>query len=367
MNVNVFFLIGISVLCLLVIIYLLCRKFKSDRDRDISYTLIFSGLGLASSAAPGIKELLAAVVGGMVGVSIPVGSDGWLLTFGLLFVIIGLYERHDIKERLFVLNILGISPQRQEFSTAPHMNELRLSDFKVREIMLDFEDLYSIGISDRVNELIVGKIKRYCEQIVERSKEHTGGFTGMAPIPYTVLAGVYLASGNMKRYFEYRHSGVGHYYELKERSCRCYDDLQVEKFVPKDAHENEMVVALSISSKINQVDLTQFTSKNIGVISISAMNPKNDLIESIEQLSDYVDKVINILESLKNEYQKVQVIHFTAAIPSCVSVELGKHIASEANRLSDIIVYQYSRSAVPSYQFGVYVNSQDKQGKLVQV
>jgi hypothetical protein len=228
------------------------------------------------------------------------------------------------------------------------------------ELANDFSN-YMVDIE---GHFIIRKIKKVCEAFVNRSKGFKSCFTGMAPIPYTILAGTYLAAGEVRRYFEYRRAD-SKYYELAKKSKKKYDTLNVIFPNHMDESAAEVVVALSITRRVQQSDLIQFSGKDI--IEIHLPHPEDNVVTSVTQLDEYAGFVMDKIEDLKQSYPALQKVHFVASIPSCVSVELGKRFALNAHRLPQIISYHFVSSETPKYPFGIVVcdGSTTDTGKLI--
>lgn len=361
-----YYLVILGIVIFICIIVWMIRKFliKSNPETDLSATLITSGITLILSAFPGTKESFMSFVGVMFEKEVIYDADYVAIICGFLLIIIGGLYRHNIKDRIHILNMFGI-PVQKEISDEQNIKELKLADFKVKELIIDFVDIFKIDMNEYTNQLIVEKIKKNCTAFVNRSKGFTSCFTGMAPIPYSILAGHYLSPAKTRRYFEYRRSSSCYYELNKGKRYDKYEKLNIlfPNEIKSDARE--VVVVLSITRKVQFGDLSQFGEKDI--IKIELPNPLDNVIQSVKQLDEYVDTVVNQIENLKQQYSDLHIVHFVASIPSCVSVELGKKFALNAHRLPKIISYHFVNTATPKYPFGIVVADGDTLniGKLV--
>ncbi|NBK98520.1 MAG: SAVED domain-containing protein [Erysipelotrichia bacterium] len=255
-------------------------------------------------------------------------------------------------------------PVQKEISDEGNIKDLRLADFKVKESIVDFVDVYNPNMTEEINKLIVEKIKKNCTAFINRSKDYKSCFTGMAPIPYTILAGTYLSAGKTRRYFEYRRSD-SKYYELCKNNRKRYDKLEMvfPNTISDDA--KEVVVSLSVTRNVKSSDLAQFDGMDI--IEIKLPNPKDNIITSVQQLDEYASFVLDNIEGLGNKYPKLEKVHSVASIPSCLSIELGKKFALNSHRLTQIVSYHYVNSQIPKYPFGIVVSdgSTENRGKLI--
>ena len=115
----------------------------------------------------------------------------------------------------------GLYAQR-DISDAQAIKDLNLADFKVKELILDFVDVFKMPMDEDAHNRIIHKIDKTCEKFTERSRDRKSCFTGMAPIPYTIYAGTKLAGSELRRYFEYRRAD-SKYYELSNQKRKKYD------------------------------------------------------------------------------------------------------------------------------------------------
>lgn len=354
--------VAVAVICGIVWIVRRCIM-KANSATDLSANMITMGITLVGSAFPGTKETILAFIGSALQMETSLETDYVAIACGLLLIIIGIYYRRNIKDRIFILNMFGVFAQH-EISDAQNIKDLKLADFKVKEVLLDFVDVFDVKMTNKINSIIVHKIESVCKAFVNRSKDFKACFTGMAPIPYTILAGTYLASGNIRRYFEYKRSS-SKYYELSKNSRKRYDVLNIQYPPAPDSNATDVVVALSITRKIEQGDLIQFGGKDI--IEIGLPSPEDNIITSMKQLDEYAGSVLKEIEDLKQKYPNLQTVHFVASIPSCVSIELGKLFAHNANRLPKIISYHYVNNEMPKYPFGIVITDKgtSDQGKLI--
>ncbi|MDO5408968.1 MAG: SAVED domain-containing protein [Lachnospiraceae bacterium] len=337
---------------------------KANSATDLSVSMVTAGISLVCSAFPGTKEMVLSIIGSQFNMELSTGVDYVAIVCGALLIVVGIYYRQNIKDRIFVLNMLGLFAQH-EISDTKNVSDLKLEDFKVKEVIVDFVDIFDIKMTEKINDIIVRKIEKQCTAFVNRSKDFKSCFTGMAPIPYTILAGTYLGSGNVRRYFEYKRA-ENKFYELKTgKKRKTYDALDTQYPSALDNNATDVVVALSITRKVNSGDLIQFAGMD--VVRIDLPNPDDNIITTMKQLDKYAMYVLNQIEDLKQKYPYLQKVHFVASIPSCVSLELGKLFAHNNNRLPQIISYHYVHTETPKYSFGIVITDKtsSNRGKLV--
>lgn len=351
----------IIVVCIVVLVVKKCF-IKSNAETDISTTMITSGISLMVAAFPGTKELLLSFVAEMADKDITYETDPAMIICGMILIAFGILYKINIRDRIYILNMFGI-PVQKEISDDSNIKDLKLADFKVKEILIDFVDVFNINMTQKTNEIIVKKIEKICTAFINRSNGFKSCFTGMAPIPYTILAGTYLASGKVRRYFEYRRAD-SKYYELSKRKKKNYETLNTIYPNQPNIGATEVVVALSVTRKVQEVDLNQFGTMDI--IEIGLSMPNDNIIKSLTQLDEYAGELLNQIEGLKQKYPSIQKVHFVASIPSCLSIEIGKRFALNTHRLPQIISYHFVNSGTPKYPFGIIVSDgATGKGKLI--
>ena len=245
------------------------------------------------------------------------------------------------------------------------MKNLKLSQYKIKEQVIDFVDVFNAQekMDKTRNDIICNSIKKSATKFSDINAENRSAcFTGMAPIPYTVLAGTYLGDAHINRYFEY-YSKNDTYYELKKHCLiKKWDELKLSLPKKMKTDSKEIILAISITHAISNNDLSQFS---LDVVHLYLDEPSDNAITYKAQLDDYKDTIFKYIENeLMEEYPQLETIHIVASIPSCVSLEIGKCFAFRTNRLCDVIVYHYESSASPKYTFGLYVLG-DKKGALI--
>lgn len=360
---NYVVLIAVIIVIVCIVVLIIKKGFtKSNSETDISTTMITAGISLIITAFPGTKEMLLSFIAGMANKEVTYETDSIMIICGIALIVFGFLYKKNIRDRVYILNMFGI-PVQKEISDDSNVKELKLADFKVKEIIIDFVDVFSVRMTAEINRIIVKKIEKVCTGFVNRSNGFKSCFTGMAPIPYTILAGTYLASGKVRRYFEYRRSD-SKYYELSKRKKEDYEKLKTVYLKQPNAAATEVVVALSVTRRIQKVDLNQFGIMD--VVDIGLPTPDDNVIKSLVQLDEYAGEVLNQIEGLKQEYPSLQKVHFVASIPSCLSIEIGKRFALNTHRLPQIISYHFVNTEIPKYPFGIIVSDGvEGKGKLI--
>ena len=292
-----------------------------------------------------------------------------LFIFNLLLLLLTLWlkmKKLKTKIKLPLLNMLGMHFQA-------YVNQIgcdgKLSESEFDEREVDFTMLFdkSVGVSKSNNKKICDEIQKKCSSLVGAdSNSKRAYFTGMSPIPYEVYAGTFLNGSKVNDYLEYDSKNTKKFYELKNR-CSIQQKLFGIHTLAKEVSENlieteDLNLIISVSSKITDEDVIQFQSFSNAKLELNEI--KDNVIKEKEQLVELKNKISSLME----EYGKkgFKRIHITAAIPSCLAVEIGKEITQLGNRLPEIIVYHYVKTSEKKYPFGLIVNGSDK-GNLYHV
>lgn len=363
---NYLSIVAVALIVVVIVTEFILNIVDSNAESGLSGGLISAGITLIVSSFPSTLDSLINLFGfSLAGELSEQKVNNWSIGVGFVLVAIGIWCLFYIRDRIYVLNIFGLFIQ-PEVSEEQNIKNLKLVDFKVKEIIIDFVDIFKSQnkLTKKTNDIIVNKIKKDCEKFKNRSNGFANCYTGTAPIPYTILAGTYLADSHIERYFE-NDKRINKLVELNKKK-RGYPELKQELPDNRTADSREIVVAVSITQTIQDSDIEQF--KNMDVVRLYLDIPKDGAIESLNQLNDYKDKMINCIETLKNEYSKVETIYLIASMQSCLSVEIGKMISLKNNRIPKIISCHYIRSNTPKYPFGIVVSdntASSEKGKLI--
>ena len=361
---------SVLVIILVVIIALLgaFQLITEKSDNDISNVMLQTGATLLLSGIPSIAELLISLVAAIFSKEISgAGNTYVFMAVGFILILLSVLVRIKLKERIYVLNMLGI--RKKEISSDKAKQDLKILDYKLKEQVLDIIPVFADGtkVDEKANSYIVKQVQDDVEKFAVKSKENGGCFTGMAPIPYTVFAGTFLGEADVNRYFEFNRNAGEMYYELKKK--RIFQRRKWEKLEITNCEMNEniteIVLAVSITHNVMDADLNQFAGMNI--VRVGLLEPKDNVIEYQEQLIEYKKIIHDCLDiKLREWFPNLKTVHLVASIPSCMSVEIGKIIGMGTNRIMDIIVYHYIHSNSIKYPFGIYVSG-SKKGTFVEV
>lgn len=361
-------LIGGTIVAICIAIgFIFSKVSNSDREQDIFRLFVSSGIGLILTSFATTSDKVLDIVNALVGHNMNTSENNYISIFcGFLLIGVGIYYRRNIRDRFFVFNF--ISRAKKVISDVNSVKDLKLSDFKLREQIVDVVRMFDDGKSMTKTscKFITGEIEEKSNCFINQSKDFKKAFTGMGAIPFTILMGSYLSEVEIDDYFEYKHSD-GKYYVLKNKKWyQKSNDFQ--RFVDNGAMQlrtcSEVVIAISVTREVIDTDLEQF--RGVHIIKMKVDNPKDNIIITREQLNYYANEIIEKMESLKTTCIGVQKIHLVGAIPSCLSIEIGRRISLKSNRIPQVVSYHYIANNTPKYGWGIVVTNIDK-GKFIKV
>lgn len=364
MSVDILIIIAIAAFVLLAVFELVFER----SNKNIGRAIVDVGAALLLSSVPSALEIYAGLFSAILGIEVPILNSSEVFTWicmalGIVLIVFGCVVNARIKTPVYILNMVG--QNKREVDNDENEKALHIAGYKIKEQVIDIIPLFGNG--DKVDKKTNGFIVRQVVEEVKRFSNRTDGkascFTGMAPIPYTVLAGTYLANANVERYFEFERHEKGIYYELSRKSSKGKWPELVEIGDATESDDEDVILAVGISHQIFDEDLKIFGNKPVVRLAVDA--PKDNLIKYREQLIEYKNTIYRYMENvLKGRYKKVKRVHLVAAIPGCLSLEIGRAIGAGLNRVPEIAVYHFISSSEDKYVFGVYVSGASKE-KLV--
>ncbi|MDK2801276.1 MAG: hypothetical protein PWQ70_2895 [Clostridiales bacterium] len=362
---------------LLIGILVIYNNFRSNKKEEgFSNVLFTAGIDLVLSSFETWLDLILpciALVNGRLTrhdikniINASPKVDYIQLIIGIILIIGGIGLRHYSKNKLYILNINGYFDKRVENSR----QELNLGDFEFKEREIDFIRIYNKAVQNctlkYVAEDIVDEIKQKITSFKDESKNFKRGYTGIAPIPFIMLAGTFFKREKIDEYFEYDKKETHKYYRLtnakrffkKNKYPILRSNTNIDNLYKQIT---EVVLAISITNRITTSDLSQFNGK--AVVGLSVDNPDDNIIRYKEQLIEYVKIIQNIIKELKDKLPMIKKIHLVYAGQSCLAFELGKIIDDQ--QMPQIINYHYYNQGQYKYPWGIIMNG-NYTGKYVE-
>lgn len=336
-------------------------------DNSLGAGIIAAGMELIVGAFPAlIDNVLGLLSFQITGKQASDDVNVWSLVTGFVLLVVGILVLLFIRDRFYVLNMFGLYSQR-EIGDKQNVKQLKLNDYKIRERFIDFVNVFNMGIDEKTNSIIVNKIEEECTKFKDRSAEFQKGFTGTAPIPYTILAGTYLVDCEPKIFFEWKREDET-FIQLSTKKKANFPELKIKEMDNPNVNAESIIVAISTTRRIKKHQLKDFGEQDI--IEIYLDDCKDNNITYIKQLQNYRKVILDELEALgRKNYPHLNQINLVASIPSCMSLEIGRMIAQNNNRVKKIVAYHFVNQGTKLYPFGIAVTEsqgQYKKGELIQ-
>lgn len=283
-----------------------------------------------------------------------------LVTGGVLFII-GLFLMFHVKNKMYILNINGMFHERR---IENHHKDVGLNQFQFKEKEIDLVRLFKKGINLEVAIDIVEEIQQKINSFKLESRDKKRGYTGVASIPFVMMAGKYFERERMDEYFEYNKMEQTYYQLEKKPFGKRFPKLQLQVRAPfaqiNASTCDELVVAISLTTPILDHQLSQFTCP---YIHLAVSSPKDNLIVYKEQLIEYVNRTYDMLNEANQKLPNLKKIHFIVSGQSSFAFKVGQLI--DDNRMKVVINYQYNAQSTPQYPWGIQINGEQK-GTFVQ-
>lgn len=285
--------------------------------------------------------------------------------FGAFLIIVAIILYFYSKRKIYVLNINGYMRQRIE----PYLKKKKdiINDFREREI--NFVNIYNKIFCNRLDkescECILAEIEEQVNAFKNETIERKRGYTGIAPIPFIMYAGTLLERGEINYYYEFDKIDTNDYYKLEHKKNKKYSKLNLKtKLEDIDVNKNNIVIAISITRNITDVQLKQFEDE-CNIIKLEVDNPCDNTIRYKEQLNEYVNNIFDLIEKILQKLNNIKSINVICSSQSCLALEIGKR-SVDTTRIPEIISYQFENQSDIKYPWGIVINGKNK-GKLIKV
>lgn len=340
------------------------------RKKEEGFADILSAIGvmLISNSSPANIDKIILLIASLKGCDnvdeFSISFNYYYFFIGLVLVLISEFLKQYSKKRIYVLNINGYVYKRLE----NYFKSLKMNNFEFKEREIDFVKIYKKMFAPTLNKEVFECIKEDIQEKItafkNESKEVKRGYTGIAPIPFIMYAGTFLQREVIDEYYEFDKKETETYYKLTKNKkadtpkIKLYTDI-----TSLNKLNSEMVLAISLTQKISDEDLSQFS--NLDKVRIGIDSPKDNTIKSKEQLNEYKNFIIETIENISKENSNLKRIHLIYSGQSCLPLEIGKSSIDDT-RLVEIISYQYERQNDIKYPWGIIINGSNK-GELINV
>lgn len=341
----------ISAMSLFFGLYTMYTKTKNQQiESGFSTNFITTGTALIVTAFGTFSDKVFGLLSNE-----PVTNNLVQLGTGFILVIIGIWMKLYVKNKLSILNLLGAKERRIE----EHRKDVGLNQFEFKEREVDLS-VYAKKMNRERYEEATELIKLKMESFYSENREVKKGYTGTAPIPLTMFAGHCYKGAPTTEFFEY-HKFDRKYMKLgvaKKRwfsSEKEYPELKLKQPLTTLNLENteELVLGVSVTMEITPMQVQQFRSP---FIELSIENPVHNAIMYEEQLQEYAKNIFDMIVELGSR-PKVKKIHLVLSCQSCLAFELGKLLTTETY-MKEVINYHYVNDPTPRYAWGVSFNRQ---------
>ena len=352
-----------------LVLYMLWRKFKK-KDENVSNIAVFTlGTTLIIDASGDkldwLLKLIAVILDRNYALEIVQNFNLPYFILGSILILISIALTYYKKTNVKILNINGYFKRKIE-DYIEKSKDLRND---IREYELNFVDIYQKIFKNNLDkesyECIIEKIKEDVNIFKNSSIEGKRGYTGIAPIPLIMYAGTFLERENIDEYYEFDKKETNTYYKLKDKKFKVYPKLKISPNINSlDISKKELVIAISITAKITDIQLKQFKDY-CNIVNIEIDNPCDNAIKSKNQLIEYTNTVFSFIQTISEKFGELEKIHIVCSSQSCLALELGKRCVDDT-RVLQIISYQYEAQSDIKYPWGVRINGKNK-GELIVV
>lgn len=355
--IKVYIAFIISIVVVGLIGWLLWKLFwKKDEETPASDKLIAGAVDVILATLPSFSDTAMQFLYDLFQIEKTATESGlspkWLIAIGLVLLVAGvILKLVEASAGYVILNMPGTihhtkndgmlnalkiqNCEEIETNTANCQSEMqRLSQTRANAIIADIQTQMT-----RFNTM-------------SRSKRC---FTGMAPIPFVIIAGTKHKGRDIKYYLEFDKATQQY---IKLSNDKQFPALNLPSISAIEAEE--IVVAVSTTALINDANTSQF---NLPVFRLSLTEPKDNAIYSKRQLDNYVNETVTFISEVSKKNSQVKRVHLLLATQACFAYALGKSLVLMQNRVPQIVSYHY---IAPSYRVGIVVNG-SAAGQVVKV
>ncbi|MCA1042419.1 SAVED domain-containing protein [Bacillus infantis] len=340
-----------GIIVLIGLVFLFSKNKNKQIESGFSISFITTGMALITGS---FGTFLDMVFGLLTGESVT--NNILQLITGFILIFIGLWMRQYIKNKLSILNLLGVKERRIE----EHRSDVGFNQFEFKEREIDlgrYVKKMNQSRYDEATELIKLKMQSFYAE----NKEVKKGYTGTAPIPLTLYAGYCDKGSPTTDFFEY-HKLNSKYMKLGKSKKhifskkRAYEELKLKQQLTAISHidtASEVVLGVSITMEVKTNQVQQF---NAPFVELSIATPKQNAIIYEDQIQDYKTVIFKTLIELSAK-PNIKRIHLLLSCQSSLVFELGKILTTDTY-MKEVINYNYVIGSTPCYNWGISFNSQ---------
>lgn len=333
--------------------------YQKKNTMGFGASIMASGIGLVTSCFNTIPNFFISTFK----INMP---PTWLqLTFGTGLIIIGFYIfRLQFVER-YILNISGFN---KDALVSNHYKSLKLDRLSFKEVVVNFRAFVEgkKEITENISDCLVEMIRSEVNTFKDISRGRKTAYTGIAPIPFIMIAGKAFQSGDLQDYYELIH-GTNKYMKLKRGFLKKHPKLLLKTDLtdPQFALAKEIVLCIELKNKISDLDIAQF---NCPTIRLSLKEHTNLAIKTKAQLYEYRKQIIDLFAKLHNEFPQIKKVHLVCASQSCLPFEIARSLNDTHHPI--VISYHYQKEndgeSTVNYPWGIIING-NHAGQFIRV
>ena len=327
-------------------IFLMIKKNNRQLESGFAISFMSTGLALIVDSFGTLSDKIF----GLISEGQSSNNHLQLVTGGVL-IVVGWWMNRYIKNKFTILNLLGLKERR----ITEHKDDIGLNPFEFKEHEIDLS-LYSKKEMNQERYADATELIKYkVESFRSENKDLVKGYTGTAPIPFTLYAGYCYKGGPTTEFYEYNRF-KGKFYKLRKvknwywkkrkypvlKLKQSLDDLNLQG-------QDEVVLGVSVTMPITSDQVKQFKAP---FIHLSLDEPRQNVIEYVEQLHKYVRFVFDTITRIGQE-SRIKRIHLVMSSQSCLVYELGKQLTTETY-MPEVISYHFVN---PKYVWGIAFNN----------
>jgi len=122
----------------------------------------------------------------------------------------------------------------------------------------------------------------------------------------------------------------------------------------KDSNIQEIALSISISGTIHDDDIFDLVGNNIKIIKIKVNEPDRTWLKYKEQLIDFQNKFINVIDTLVQQYRNLKEIHLFLAGPTPIAFIIGGSLNPTIH--PRFTLYNYFTKDTPKYSKAFDIN-----------
>ena len=160
MNITIIYIVA-ALMIGAIVAFFISKVVRKDSETKISTYMITSGIMLIAGAFPGTKEIIIGMFAKLLKIDMKTETDYVMIVCGFVLIGFGYYYERNIRDRIHILNMLGI-PVQKEISDENNIKDLKLDDYKVKDLSEALQvrvDIVKSSGQDLVDSILNDKIK----------------------------------------------------------------------------------------------------------------------------------------------------------------------------------------------------------------